>query len=159
MVCYRYVHVNHSIPLSHTHPSIHAHASHTMLADILTTFLWFLSCPFYCFCYNCLWQDRLRQFVDRLSNRPDRLCPICDGRGGLSSHRLDNVTQSSSVRVLLFGERPGAGVTEADDRQVTTVFTVQPSFHHRHSTNRVSCGATVVGERAVTPHLVVRRRW
>ena len=26
---------------------------------------------------------------------------------------------------------------EADDRQVTTVFTVQPSFHHRHSTNRV----------------------
>ena len=34
--------------------------------------------------------------------------------------------------------RPGAGIMEADDRQVTTVFTVQPSFHHRHSTNRVS---------------------
>ena len=33
---------------------------------------------------------------------------------------------------------PGAGITEADDRQVTTVFTVQPSFHHRHLTNRVS---------------------
>ena len=33
---------------------------------------------------------------------------------------------------------PGAGIMEADDRQVTTVFTVQPSFHHRHSTNRVS---------------------
>ena len=32
---------------------------------------------------------------------------------------------------------PGAGIMEADDRQVT-VFTVQPSFHHRHSTNRVS---------------------
>ena len=46
----------------------------------------------------------------------------------------------------------GAGITEADDRQVTTVFTVLPSFHHRHSTNRV-------GERGVTPHLVVRRRW
>ena len=29
----------------------------------------------------------------------------------------------------------GAGIMEADDRQVTTVFTVQPSFHHRHSTN------------------------
>ena len=29
---------------------------------------------------------------------------------------------------------PGAGIMEADDRQVTTVFTVQPSFHHRHST-------------------------
>ena len=32
----------------------------------------------------------------------------------------------------------GAGIMETDDRQVTTVFTVQPSFHHRHSTNRVS---------------------
>ena len=32
----------------------------------------------------------------------------------------------------------GAGIMEADDRQVTTVFTVQPSFHHRHSTNRES---------------------
>ena len=32
----------------------------------------------------------------------------------------------------------GAGIMEADDRQVTTGFTVQPSFHHRHSTNRVS---------------------
>ena len=29
--------------------------------------------------------------------------------------------------------RPGAGIMEADDHQVTTVFTVQPSFHHRHS--------------------------
>ena len=46
--------------------------------------------------------------------------------------------------------RPGAGIMEADDRQVTTV---QPSFHHRHSTNRVSRGVTIVGERAVTPHL------
>ena len=33
---------------------------------------------------------------------------------------------------------PGAGIIEADDCQVTTVFTVQPSFHHWHSTNRVS---------------------
>ena len=31
----------------------------------------------------------------------------------------------------------GAGIMEADDRQVTTDFTVQPSFHHQHSTNRV----------------------
>ena len=31
-----------------------------------------------------------------------------------------------------------AGIMEADDRQVTTVFTVQSSFHHRHSSNRVS---------------------
>ena len=45
--------------------------------------------------------------------------------------------------------RSGAGIMEADDRQVTTVFTVQPSFHHRHSTNRVSWSVTIVivGER------------
>ena len=42
---------------------------------------------------------------------------------------------------------PGTGIMEADDRQVTTVFTVQPSFHHRHSTNRVSWSVTIVGER------------
>ena len=42
---------------------------------------------------------------------------------------------------------PGAGVTEVDDRQVTTVFTVQPSFHHRHSTNRVSWSVIIVSER------------
>ena len=34
--------------------------------------------------------------------------------------------------------RPGAGIMETVHRQVTTVFTVQPSFHHRHSTNPVS---------------------
>ena len=33
---------------------------------------------------------------------------------------------------------PGSGIMEDDDGQETTVFTVQPSFHHRHSTNRVS---------------------
>ena len=48
--------------------------------------------------------------------------------------------------------RSGAGIMEADDRQVTTVFTVQPSFHHRQSTNRVLRSVTIVGERAVTPH-------
>ena len=54
---------------------------------------------------------------------------------------------------------PGAGIMEADDRPVTTVFTVKPSFHHRHSTNWVSWSVTIVGERAVTHHLVVCRRW
>ena len=39
------------------------------------------------------------------------------------------------------------------------VFTVKPSFQHRHSTNRVSWSVIIVGERAVTPHVVVRRRW
>ena len=38
--------------------------------------------------------------------------------------------------VLIGGS--GTGVMEADDRQVTTVFTVQPSFGHRQSTNSVS---------------------
>ena len=37
-----------------------------------------------------------------------------------------------------YASGPGTGVMEADDRQVTTVFTVQPLFHHRHSTDRVS---------------------
>ena len=30
--------------------------------------------------------------------------------------------------------RSGAGIMQADYRQVTTVFAVQPSFHHRHWT-------------------------
>ena len=34
-------------------------------------------------------------------------------------------------------DKPGAGI-KVDDLQVTTVFTVKPSFHHRRSTNRVS---------------------
>ena len=55
--------------------------------------------------------------------------------------------------------RSGAGIMGADDRQVMTVFTIQPSFHHRHSTNWVSWSVTIVSERAVTSHLVVRRRW
>ena len=79
---------------------------------------------------------------------------------------LRNISSSCSelehFRVFLIGVvlqlRPGAGIMEADDRQVTTAFTVQRSFHHRHSTNRASWSVTIVGERAVTPHLVVRRR-
>ena len=55
------------------------------------------------------------------------------------------------------GSNPGAGIMEADYLQVTTLFTIQPSFHHRHSANRVSWSVTIVGERAVTPHLVARQ--
>ena len=51
--------------------------------------------------------------------------------------------------------RPGAGIMEADDRQVTTVFTVQPSFHHRHSTHRVSC--SVYHRRRTCSHTSPRR--
>ena len=53
----------------------------------------------------------------------------------------------------------GDDIMEADDHQVTTVFTVQPSFHHRHSTNRVSWSVTIVGERWGEVWLHVRRRW
>ena len=48
---------------------------------------------------------------------------------------------ATSPRILI--QWSGAGIMEADDRQVTTVFTVQPSFRHRHSTNRVSWSATI----------------
>ena len=47
------------------------------------------------------------------------------------------------VTSLSLGHRPGAGIMEADHRQVTTVFTVQPSFHHRHSTNHRLVGLVV----------------
>ena len=70
--------------------------------------------------------------------------PVLD-LDGTCNHHL-SLSLSSSL-----SSSSGAGIIEADDRQETTVRTVQPSFHHRHSTNRVSC--------AVTPHLVVRRRW
>ena len=52
-----------------------------------------------------------------------------------------------------------AGIMEADDRQVTTVFTVQPSFYHRLSTNRVSWSVTIVGDRRGEVWLHVRRQW
>ena len=54
---------------------------------------------------------------------------------------------------------PGASIMEAYDRQVTTVFTVQQSFHHRHSTNRVSWSVTIVGKRRGEVWLHVRRWW
>ena len=63
------------------------------------------------------------------------------------------------LQTLQVVDASGACIMEADNRQVTIVFTVQPSFHHLHSTHRVSWSVAIVGERAVTPHLVVRRRW
>ena len=54
---------------------------------------------------------------------------------------------------------PGAGIMEADDRQVTTVFTVQPSFHHQHSTNQVSWSVTIVNERQNEVWLHIRWQW
>ena len=75
----------------------------------------------------------------------------CSGAGIMEADQCRAVLGPVSWRptsVVLFwgryhGGRPvsccsGAGIMEADNRQVTTVFTVQPSFHHRHSTNRAS---------------------
>ena len=55
---------------------------------------------------------------------------------------------------------PGAGIMKADDRPVTTVFTVQPSFHHRHSSiierfhrrRRTRWGVTARSPTMVTLH-------
>ena len=44
------------------------------------------------------------------------------------------------------GLKSGVGIMEANNRQVTTAFTVQPSFHHQHSTNRVPWSVTIVSE-------------
>ena len=67
--------------------------------------------------------------------------------------------QLTDVFQVKTGVRPGAGIMEADDRQMTTVFTVQPSFHYRPSTNPVSWSVTIVGERRGEVWLHVRRRW
>ena len=51
------------------------------------------------------------------------------------------------LRPLAIALCSGAGIMEAGDRQATTVFTVQPSFQHRHSTHRVSRSVAIVGKR------------
>ena len=91
---------------------------------------------------------------------PD-LCIVYCGRN--ASRPLSCVLWEECIQTFVLctvgGMHPGTGIMEADGRQVTTVFTEQPSFHHRHSTNRVSRRVTIIGERAVTPHLAVRLRW
>ena len=47
----------------------------------------------------------------------------------------DNDDVTSDINGI--NHKSGADIMEADERQVTTVFTVQSSFHHRHSTNQV----------------------
>ena len=85
----------------------------------------------------------------------------CTNPPGMASARhwsfLSSTTPTSSKSTTYV--RPGAGIIEADDRHVTTVFTVQSSFHHRHSKNRVSLSVTVVGERQGEVRLHVHRRW
>ena len=58
-------------------------------------------------------------------------------------HQASSTTTPLSTLLPITPERytlgtTGAGIMEADDRQVTIVFIVQPSsFHHWHSTNQV----------------------
>ena len=61
--------------------------------------------------------------------------------------------------VVLYNLSPGAVIMEANDRQVMTVLTVQLSFHHRPSTNRVSWNITIVGEQRGEVWLHVRQWW
>ena len=68
--------------------------------------------------------------------------------------RRVTVTQAIGISIQWLKRRgsqcemwSGAGNMEANNCQVPTVFTVWPSFHHRHSTNQVSRNVTIVGER------------
>ena len=56
--------------------------------------------------------------------------------GRTAEEEMDRKQEQAGGEPIPLG--PGAGIMEADDCQVMTVFTVQPSFHHQHSTNRVS---------------------
>ena len=72
-----------------------------------------------------------------------RLLPHWSFRVTREKRRLRHFLLRSGKLLLTVGllaglGHPGAGIMEADDRQVTTVFTVQPSFHRGHSRNRVS---------------------
>ena len=88
---------------------------------------------------NCDGRPRHEQWVSA-----QVLHPHLTGCVNSMPGRLANVTHCSRQRrcwldpTAYDNGASGAGIMEADDRQVTTVFTVQPSFHHRHSTNRVS---------------------
>ena len=62
-----------------------------------------------------------------------RTFPGADARSG-----HDLVILNFRVRLKKTEVQPGASIMEAYDRQVTTVFTIQSSFHHGHSTNPVS---------------------
>ena len=79
------------------------------------------------------------------------MTPVLQGTDTAVRCRQAAVTVMPAVLADLPGwtsrAQPGAGIMEVDDRQVMTVFTVQPSSHHRHSTNRVSGCITSVDER------------
>ena len=100
--------------------------------------------------------------MDRETQRERSINRQTDRRILLSRKRTRHSTQIANVInqpeneqaqgwcLRLQAGHPGAGIMEADDRQVTTVFTVQPSFHHRHSANRVSWSVTIVVQSQLT---------
>ena len=99
-----------------------------------------------------------REMCDIPGISSPELCSCRLVRGGIISycqqppHHTDNLEKQTEEEEGSSGadrnwHKAGAGIMEADDCQVTTVFTVQPSFHHRHSTDRVSLSVTIVGER------------
>ena len=106
-------------------------------------------------CVSCSWLGWLATWMLRLSSR--RKIVQCGGACCLpvTWTGLGNSHPVSWCDWI----QPGAGVMEADNCQVTTVFTVQPPFHHRHSTNRVSWRVTIVGERCGEVWLHVRWWW
>ena len=86
-----------------------------------------------------MWLNSQREVLRNTDKRVRRqnvaICTsLCSGRRVKLQHFF--------LDILVLGEpadfSAGAGIMEADNRQVTTVFTVQPSFHHRHYTSRVS---------------------
>ena len=71
----------------------------------------------------------------------------------IKSRRLTDDLKSNKDPSLLI--RSGAGIMEADDRQVTTVFTVQPSFHHRHCTRQTEYLEELPSSTNVQSHLTM----
>ena len=105
--------------------------------------------------------DKIRRHCTSIQqNSVDIPWSIDNCLGGLVVRRPPWGWQNSDWTPLsLGGPFPGTGIMAADDCQVTTVFTVQQSFHHWHSTNWVFWSVTIINECAVTPHLIVRRQW
>ena len=82
--------------------------------------------------------------------RHHMLTKIHIGHSAVCAH-LRHISNDSTASAAELSDPPEplngetwVGIMEADDRQVTTVFTVQPSFHHRHSTHRISWSVTKV---------------
>ena len=68
------------------------------------------------------------------TTRTETLSSSC----GVTSASFSALCTESGSDVIFCCNTPGTSIIEADDRQVTTVFTVQRSFQHRQPTNRVS---------------------